>query len=684
MESHEPPSKRRKLSHSPEPEPEPASVRPVPSASSKPLTTFAVEIVVGGEGGSTGRPSASGPAPSAPSSAAATAKQKQPSGNTTPKERLTERIDLNRGVSQLVEKQLSTWNDILNKRKKIIVIAGAGISVCAGIPDFRSSNGLFASVKSDYKLKASGKQLFDASVYRDDQSTSDFHDMVRNLHAMANVAEATAFHHLLASLAASGKLLRLYTQNVDCIETTLSPLATTTPLNGKGPWPKTIQLHGGLDKMNCTKCRAIKDFKPEIFVGPKPPDCPDCVDWEAARDASGKRSQGIGKLRPRMVLYNEHNPDEDAIGAVSTADLKARPDCLIVVGTSLKIPGVQRLVRELCASIRDFRGGKTVWINRDDPPATGQMKGLFDLIIKGDCETLAKFSNVKHYDQFTPDTDLKKITGTGMELGVSTPVSMDSETDSPLSSPVSYASSEEIWEKMKNNRPVDIPWPPPKVVIPAASRPLSPSTSPHPKKATMSKTESKPARTPATPTKSKPAKRIKLIDAKSVKDEKDLKDSAKLRKKPGPKPGWKKLKAQKEAESAQKGTLTKAFKAVKTQPTKVKKESGEPQPTVTTTEDLPPLAMSTPPQAPKVKLKVSRVNMMTLKRSVAADETWKVKKASPPPPLESAENSKIVLHGSDTSFSSLTDIGSADVSMDSQSSSILDPRRGMRIQDLLL
>ncbi|KAK6515471.1 hypothetical protein TWF506_007805 [Arthrobotrys conoides] len=664
MDSHEPPSKRRKLSHSPEPES--ASVRPDPSTS-KPLTTFAVEIVVGSEGGSTGQPSA----------ASATAKHKQPGGNTTPKERLTERIDLNRGVSQLVEKQLSTWNEILNKKKKIIVIAGAGISVCAGIPDFRSSNGLFASVKSDYKLKASGKQLFDASVYRDDQSTSDFHDMVRNLHAMANVAEATAFHHLLASLAASGKLLRLYTQNVDCIETSLAPLATTTPLNGKGPWPKTIQLHGGLDKMNCTKCRAIKDFKPEIFVGPKPPDCPDCVDWEAARDASGKRSQGIGKLRPRMVLYNEHNPDEDAIGAVSTADLKARPDCLIVVGTSLKIPGVQRLVRELCASIRDFRGGKTVWINRDDPPATGQMKGLFDLIVKGDCETLAKFSNVKHYDQFTPDTDLKKITGTGMELGVSTPVSMDSESDSPLSSPVSYASSEEIWEKMKNNRPVDIPWPPPKVVIP--TRPLSPSASPHPKKATMSKAETRPTKTPATPTKSKPAKRIKLKDAKDEKDPKDTKnaknaketkDSAKLKKKPGPKPGWKKLKAQKEAESTQNGTLTKAFKAVKVQPAKVKKE-GEPQPA---TEALPPpLAMSTPPAAPRVRLKVSRVNMITLKRS--ADETWSVKRSPP------ADSSRIVLHGSDTSFSSLTDTSSADVSP--QSPSLLDPKRGMRIQDLL-
>jgi len=54
----------------------------------------------------------------------------------------------------------------LAEAKRIIVVAGAGISVAAGIPDFRSSTGLFASLKADTKYKPSGKALFDASVYQ--------------------------------------------------------------------------------------------------------------------------------------------------------------------------------------------------------------------------------------------------------------------------------------------------------------------------------------------------------------------------------------------------------------------------------------------------------------------------------------------------------------------------------------
>ncbi|RPB14949.1 DHS-like NAD/FAD-binding domain-containing protein [Morchella conica CCBAS932] len=287
---------------------------------------------------------------------------------------------------------------LLQKKKKIVVIAGAGISVGAGIPDFRSSNGLFSSLRTDMKLKSSGKQLFDASVYKDDQLTSSFHDMVRNLHTMTSNASPTEFHHLLATLANQGRLLRLYSQNVDCIDTQLQPLKTAVPLGNKGPWPRTIQLHGGLENMVCSKCGWLAAFNASLFKGSEPPDCTECMEMDSVRGVAGKRALGVGKLRPRIVLYNEFNPDAEAIGAVTKADLKSRPDCLIVVGTSLKVPGVRRIVREMCGVVQDYRGGMTVWINEDDPPTGKEFEGAFDLIVRGDCEKVAKTASMPRWD----------------------------------------------------------------------------------------------------------------------------------------------------------------------------------------------------------------------------------------------------------------------------------------------
>jgi NAD+-dependent protein deacetylase SIR2 len=59
-----------------------------------------------------------------------------------------------------------TVTKLLSQAKRIVVVAGAGISVAAGIPDFRSSTGLFSTLRADTKFKPSGKALFDVSVYK--------------------------------------------------------------------------------------------------------------------------------------------------------------------------------------------------------------------------------------------------------------------------------------------------------------------------------------------------------------------------------------------------------------------------------------------------------------------------------------------------------------------------------------
>ena len=267
------------------------------------------------------------------------------------------------------------------------------------VPDFRSSTGLFTTLRGQHGLKGSGKHLFDASVYKHDSSTSSFHSMVRELAHMTETAKPTPFHHMLASIAHEGRLMRLYSQNVDCIDTKMPPLATNVPLNAKGPWPTTIQLHGGLAKMVCSKCGELANFDGSLFDGPEAPACSSCTETDKVRTAvAGKRSHGIGRLRPRIVLYNEYNPDEEAIGMVSRADLRRGADAVIVVGTSLKIPGVRRLVKELCHTTRSRRDGFTAWINVDPEPQGAEFKDCWDLIVRGSSDDVANLTGLPHWD----------------------------------------------------------------------------------------------------------------------------------------------------------------------------------------------------------------------------------------------------------------------------------------------
>ncbi|ETS87655.1 hypothetical protein PFICI_01483 [Pestalotiopsis fici W106-1] len=322
------------------------------------------------------------------------------------KPRTTEYLDLRAGYDHneddedLVNRLTST----LRQKKKIVIIAGAGISVSAGIPDFRSSKGLFKTLKTEHKLKASGQQLFDASVYKHNDSTETFHAMVRALSDQTKQAKPSAFHHMIASIAEEGRLLRLYTQNVDGIDTSMPPLATTVPLaqvgEEKGSWPKTVQLHGGLDKMSCSKCSELYDFDGSVFNGPEPPPCPGCTEIDNVRTShAGKRSHGVGRLRPRMVLYNEHNPDQDAITKVIKADTKTRPDAVVVVGTSMKIPGVRKLVQDLCYYTRLRRDGFTAWINLDQEPSGVDLKDCWDLVVRGKCDDVATLVGLPHWDE---------------------------------------------------------------------------------------------------------------------------------------------------------------------------------------------------------------------------------------------------------------------------------------------
>lgn len=337
------------------------------------------------------------------------------------------------------------------------------------VPDFRSDNGLFKTLREEHKLKASGKHLFDASVYQTDASTSSFHDMVRSLSEQATAAQPTEFHHMLAKLASDGRLHRLYTQNVDGIETSMPPLETKVPLSHKGPWPRTVQLHGGLEKMVCSKCHVISDFEPALFNGSEAPPCNACVETDKIRtNHAGKRSHGIGRLRPRIVLYNEHNPDQEAIGAVMEADLRIRADAVIVVGTSMKIPGVRRFVREMCGLVRDRKDGLAVWINRDPPPPGKEFENCWDLVVEGDCDQVAAHANMKRWDDTSVDyqecteSDVERAKSKNSEVKVVVEAAATKAVKSALLTPAPSprSKSAEVEQSKKIFPKLNIPGPP--------------------------------------------------------------------------------------------------------------------------------------------------------------------------------------------------------------------------------
>ncbi|CCE65450.1 hypothetical protein TPHA_0L00930 [Tetrapisispora phaffii CBS 4417] len=296
---------------------------------------------------------------------------------------------------------------VLLQSKKIVVVAGAGISVEAGIPDFRSSDGLFTMLKSKSNKIASGKELFDFNrVYSSDEMSKQFNLMIKKLHHLSKNSVPTDFHKYLNELSKSGRLLRVYTQNIDGLETRLSHLSAKIPLgfSKNDACPNIIQLHGSIHHMQCNKCRKVSGMEPTIFNVEDEetelsgkieyvPSCKECMEFEEVRKVAGLRAQGVGKMRPRIVLYNEVHPEGDIISEVANMDMKKKPDCLIIAGTSLNIPGVKSMCKQFITKIRTSKG-YVIYVNKELPSKSIlDAIGGVDLIVLGDCQNIPKIFN---------------------------------------------------------------------------------------------------------------------------------------------------------------------------------------------------------------------------------------------------------------------------------------------------
>lgn len=120
--------------------------------------------------------------------------------------------------------------------------------------------------------------------------------------------------------------------------------------------PRVIPLHGHLSTLSCSACKhevALSGPYVDLLATGSAPICPACLSIDEARSAAGERSRGVGMMRPDVVLYGEEHKDGDRVGEITQRDLMGqRPDLLIVVGTTLKVKGTKRLVRELAKVIK--------------------------------------------------------------------------------------------------------------------------------------------------------------------------------------------------------------------------------------------------------------------------------------------------------------------------------------------
>lgn len=158
--------------------------------------------------------------------------------------------------------------------------------------DFRSSDGLYALVKQQYPdVVLKGRDLFDASLFRDSTSTAVFYTFISQLKQSVDSAEPSATHRFIKTLDAKRRLLRSYTQNIDGLEERAGLAGSTNQENkavgsskGKGKVRakdvRNVQLHGDIHRVRCTFCSAEFPCTPDhlqSFDAGVPPDCPECT-----------------------------------------------------------------------------------------------------------------------------------------------------------------------------------------------------------------------------------------------------------------------------------------------------------------------------------------------------------------------------------------------------------------------
>uniref|UniRef100_A0A3B4VA00 Sirtuin 3 n=2 Tax=Seriola TaxID=8160 RepID=A0A3B4VA00_SERDU len=211
------------------------------------------------------------------------------------------------------------------QHKRVVVMAGAGISTPSGIPDFRSpGSGLYDNLQQ-YDLPYA-EAIFEIGFFH--RNPNPFFALAKELYPGNYQPNLT--HHFVRLLHKKGQLLRMYTQNIDGLER----LAGIPP-------EMLVEAHGTFATATCTVCLRKyegEDLRPDVMSGTVPK-CPTCK----------------GVVKPDIVFFGEELP-RHFFKYVTDFPLA---DLLIIMGTSLEVEPFASLAGAVRSSV------PRLLINRD-------------------------------------------------------------------------------------------------------------------------------------------------------------------------------------------------------------------------------------------------------------------------------------------------------------------------------
>lgn len=273
---------------------------------------------------------------------------------------------------------LSDVVQLISDAERIVVLAGAGMSVSCGIPDFRSTGGLYEVVSDQYNLP-DPQAIFDLVEFRSDPSL--FYSFAKHIMPAPHVHPSPT-HCFVAELAKRGKLLRVYSQNIDGLERRAGV-----------PDEKLVLCHGSFLSGTCMSQTCRANFPAEVFVedvmSGTVPRCSRCEERAMKKQKKGgwRRDGGMdddesddddddeakGVVKPDIVFFGEKLPQrvEDSL-----EDDVYKADLVLVLGTSLKVDPVARIPRFFRDEV------PRVLVNRE-------LVGYdFDVELMGDCDAV--------------------------------------------------------------------------------------------------------------------------------------------------------------------------------------------------------------------------------------------------------------------------------------------------------